>query len=213
MATIRTLVAKTTKRRSQNQNGFTLIEIMVVVAIIAFVAVMAVPRLGKTLGTQLSTSTRNMVILSKELHHFARLRNKTYRMVIGFGDLTHKASVWVESASEEVLLAPADATPTPEPRNGDKTPQKGTFGKDGEVLHKPIEFPDGVNFEDVQYDSKAKPITQGAAYIHYFPEGLVQQTVIHLGDGKNIHWTLIINPLTGYTDILKERREYKDIYP
>jgi prepilin-type N-terminal cleavage/methylation domain-containing protein len=193
--------------------GFTLLELLIVLGIIAFVIGIAVPKLGRNFGSQLRASTRKIVGLSKELHHFARLKNKTYRLVIDFGDDKHKPNFFVESATTKQLIAPPDATPTPEPRNKDNDDKKSEdpFTADKEVLKKPIELPNGVKIEDVENDTSPKPITAGKAYIIYFPQGLVQRTIIHITDGRKIHWSLVVNPLTGATSIETELIRLKDL--
>src|SRR5579863_7602896 len=85
--------------RKENQKGFTLIEILFVLGIITFIVAIAIPKLGRTLGTQLRATTRKIMTLDNELHHFARIKNKTYRLVIQFGDPDHKSKFYVESAS------------------------------------------------------------------------------------------------------------------
>jgi general secretion pathway protein H len=199
----------------QKSLGFTLVELLVTLGIIAFVVAIAIPKLGRTLGTQLRATTRRVVSLNKELHHFARLKNKTYRLVIDFGDSNHKPSFDVESATTRQLLNPPDATPPPEKKKKDdknkKPEDEDPFAEDSEVLKKKIDLPYGVQFEDVETDNVEKPITEGKAYVVFFPEGLVQRAIIHLTDGKNIHWSLIINPLTGQTTVETEYIKLKDL--
>jgi hypothetical protein len=187
---------------------------MVVLLIIAVVIGMTIPRLGKSLGSQMKTITRKIVVLDKELHHFARLRNKTYRLVLDFGNKDNKKApkIYVESASTRQLLAPPEATPTPRPFGSDKAPPP-VFTSDKEFLKKPIELPGGVIFEDVESSAYPKPVTEGQAFVHFFPEGLVQETIIHLTDGKDMHWSLVINPLTADTEVLTTYKKLKDIQP
>jgi len=191
--------------------GFTLIELLITLGIIAFVIGMGIPRLGRSLGSQLRSTTGRLVTLNKELHHFARLKNRTYRLVIQFGDSLHKSKFFVESAEAKQLLAPPDATPPPSSiKDKDKAPPP-VWTIDREALKKPVELPEGVQFEDVENDTKDKPITEGTAYIVFFPAGLVQHSVIHITDSKKIHWTLVINPLTAQTEIRTEYIKMKDL--
>jgi general secretion pathway protein H len=199
--------------RKKNQKGFTLIEILFVLGIITFIVAITIPKLGRTLGTQLKSTTRKIITLSNELHSFSRIKNKTYRLVIQFGDVDHKARLYVESASKRQLMAAPDAGPTPEltKEEKEKPENQDPFSQDKEFLKVPIELPRGVQFEDVENDTSKKPITEGKAYVIFFPEGLVERSVIHITDGKKIHWSLIINPLTGHTDLETEYIKLKDL--
>jgi len=199
--------------RKKNQRGFTLIEILFVLGIIAFVVAITIPKLGRTLGTQLRSTTRKIITLNNELHSFSRIKNKTYRLVLQFGDAEHKGRFYVESASKKQLLAPIEPGPTPELTKEEKAKPENQdpFTPDKEMLKNPVDLPRGVNFEDVENETSKKPITEGKAYIIFFPEGLVEKSVIHLTDGNKIHWSLIVNPLTGHTDLETEYIKLKDL--
>jgi general secretion pathway protein H len=202
----------TSQARINRENGFTLIEILLVIAIIAFVIGIGIPRLSRSLGTQLRATTRKLVTLNREVHHSARLKNRTYRVVFDFGDKERKTSpsFYVESGSGRELAPSPDATPPSKfSRDKDKEPPPA-FSPDTETLKKPVALPRGVQFEDVEIVGQDKPVTEGKAYVYFFPQGLVQKTIIHITDGAKIHWSLIINPLTGATEIRSEYIKLKD---
>jgi general secretion pathway protein H len=191
--------------------GFTLIELMISIAIIAFVVAVGIPKLGRSTGSQFKAIARKIIVLNKELHHYARLKNKTYRLVMDFGDAEHAPIFYVESASGAQLADSPDASPTPSRKKGDDKKPKGPFSVDQEVLKKPISLPYGVTFEDVESETYPKPIKEGKAYIHFYPQGLVQRTIIHLHGGDKFNWSLIVNPLTADTTIRDEYVKLKDL--
>jgi general secretion pathway protein H len=194
-----------------HQNAFTLIELLVVILIIVFVVSIGIQRFGRSTGSQLRALTNKVSTLNKEIHHSARLKNKTYRLVLDFGDKEkpNGPSIYVESGSGRELAPNPDATPLPH-FGGDKAPP-AAFTKDSEILKKAIQLPKIIYFEDVEIENKEKPITEGRAYVYFFPQGLVQKSIIHLTDGKKIHWSLIINPLTASTIIKDEYVKLKDL--
>jgi general secretion pathway protein H len=191
------------------QSGLTLIELLVSIGIIAFVSAIAIPKLGRNLGTQLRSTTRKIVALNKQLHHSSRLRNRTYRLVIDFGDKEKGAgqSLYVESSGTRQLIKNEEEKPV---GLGEEKP-KSPFALDNELLKKPLQLPSGVAFEDVEVANERNPVKEGKAYIHFFPQGLVTQAVIHIGNGKDIKWSLIVNPLTGETNIRSEYIRLRDI--
>lgn len=191
-----------------SRGGFTLIEIMISVIIIALVVGTALPRLTRSTGSQTRKITRQVVSLNRELRNFARLKQKTYRLVIDFGSEKSGPGLYVESASNMELLGNKDEEESTDSKKGDE--RKSPFQIDKEVLKKPIELPSGINFESVELEGREGPITSGQAYIHFFPHGLVQRSIINIGDGKSLHWSLVIQPLTGQTLIKTDRVQLKD---
>ncbi len=190
--------------------GFTLIELMIAIAIIAFVVAIGIPKLGRSTGSQFKAIARKIVVLNKELHHYARLKNKTYRLVMDFGAENKNASFYVESASGSQLIVEQD-TDKNFSRNNNDEKKTAVFSVDQEVLKKPILLPYGVKIDDVETETSNKPITEGKAFIHFFPQGLVQKTVIHLNGGDKLKWSLIVNPLTAETTIRDEYVKLRDL--
>ncbi len=194
--------------------GFTLIELMITLGIIAFVTAVAIPKLGRTLGTELRKQTRTIIILNRQLHHMARLKNKTYRLVVDFGDKEKKTkpNITVESGGASELVENPDEVQSTFGKHGDKAPASN-FSKDSEILKHPLELPNGVGFEDVEIENYRNPFVSGKAFIHFFPQGLVQKAAIHITDGKSLHWTLVVNPLTAQTDLSQEYIKLRDLDP
>ena len=71
------------------------------------------------------------------------------------------------------------------------------------VTRKKNELPRGVEFEDVTTEQSKDPITEGTAYTHFFPHGIIEQTVIHLKDTSNHKATLVVEPIVGRTKVIE----------
>ena len=54
-------------------------------------------------------------------------------------------------------------------------------------------------------------VTEGMAYIHFFPQGLIETAALQIADPKGNVFTLVYNPLTGKADIITEARDLKDL--
>jgi general secretion pathway protein H len=197
---------------AKSNRGLTLIEILITVAIIAAVVAIGVPRLGRSLGSQIRAISRKIIVLNKQIHHSARLKNKTYRLVIDFGNDTEGRDplIIVESATGAQLLADPEATPDRFAKNDDKK-KKGPFSPDTEMLKKPITLPTGVRFLDVETENNRDPVKEGRAYIYFFANGLVTRSIIHITNGDKMNWSLIVNPLTARTDIQDKIVTMKDL--
>ncbi len=185
------------------RQGFTLIEVLIVLTIIALVVAIGAPRLARSFGSPIKTVTRNMVMLTKQLHNTAKLKNKTFRIVIQFEDPEKKtgSQFFVESASHGQLIQMDADDKYKSKKDKEKEAESSPFTADASVMKRPISLPRGVKFSSVEIEDFEKPITEGKAYIHFFPQGLIQRSIIHLTDGKDRNISLIINPLTGRTDV------------
>lgn len=195
--------------------GFTLIELMVVVAIIAATVTMVIPRIGNR-NNQIKATLRELTVLSRQLHMKAKLSGATYRLVIDLKDGAQGKSTqmfWVERSNGETLVR-ADAEKREEEaekerKNGGKPPPSD-FSVDPSVI-KPKELPYGLNFEKVELSRLDEPISRGRAYIHYLPQGLVEESAIHLKSSRGQNWTMSIHPLTGKAELIMDSMSLKDI--
>ena len=128
----------------------------------------------------------------------SRLEHKTFRLVFHLDD--KKAhSFWVESASGYV----SESTEEDEDNN-DNTDEEArvqtlnTFQFDASILKEPISLPKPLLFRDIEVEDE---ITKsGKAYIHFFPQGIIEEAAIHLSNekkGNKSGWTITYNSLTG----------------
>ena len=195
----------------------TLVEIMIVIAIIGMVVVAGVSRLGGS-GRVMKQEVRKMAVLGKDLHQRARLLQKTYRLVISMSEESGH-QYWVESSADKVKLISEDKRKELEKLT--RLQREGlvkTYGfeLDSQILKGPRKLPDPLKFKSVEYSQKAAVNKQGKTYIHFFPQGLVEEAAIHLTGGKTLNWTLTYHPVTGKPSIrskdipLKELSPYED---
>jgi len=191
----------------------TLIEIMVVLVIITTVVVFGAPRLAGT-GTQLRNTMRSMSVITKRLHHLARVNRKTYRLVIQLsgGEPGTQDMFWIESSEKPVALLSEEQEEEQESRvrGADEKPAS-QFAEDTSIMKRPAGLPNKIFFEDVELSSRNTVITQGRAYIHFLPQGFAEEAAIHITDRKNIHWTILIHPLTGQGQVIGQYVSLKDL--
>ena len=62
---------------------------------------------------------------------------------------------------------------------------------------KPVTLKSNVVLADVYTPRLLKPLGEGKGYIYFFPMGMAEAATIHLSDGKESFYTLIVHPLTG----------------
>lgn len=86
------------------QSGFSLIEVLIVVALIAFVYGVALPQLNLRTGAEIATNVNRLAGDIRSAYDLAVLSGKTYRMVfmLGTGDY------WLEQADHDAVFLGED---------------------------------------------------------------------------------------------------------
>lgn len=190
-----------------SQRGFTLIEIMIVLAIVAALITVAAPRLVNK-DANIKSVARSIVILGKEIRNKARLTNSTYRLAINLDPKEGK--YWIERANGPQAVDP-NAYEKDKEKNEDKeNAPPPLFQMDKSLFKKEKTLPKGLYFGSVETINMKSPITSGLAYVHFFPEGFVEAAAVQITDGNKLTWTLVFNPLTGQADIIEKAQSLKD---
>ncbi|MFH1625330.1 MAG: hypothetical protein ABID54_09285, partial [Pseudomonadota bacterium] len=73
---------------------------------------------------------------------------------------------------------------------------EGEFIEDMSALARSMSLPDKVKFKDISTRGEGEAI-HGTVYTEFVPNGLVENTVIHVENDEGRVFTLMIKPLTG----------------
>lgn len=198
-------------RSSFRHAGFTLIEIMIVISIIAGVLVVGVPKMFSS-GTAMRGAVRKIAVLTRDIRNNSRLYGVTTRLVL-FVASDKVGAYNVESSPGIVLMRTEEQEKEIEKlteSQQESTKTKVDFAPETRVLKKQVTFPRGLLIEDVEKTGH-DTVTEGKAYINFYPQGLSEESAIHVGDGKTLHWTIVINPLTGRADVYEKRITLKEL--
>ena len=199
-------------RNHHLQRGFTLIEIMLVLMIISLIVAMAAPSIGSYFQVSISSAGRELASVIKETYNTTMVTGRVHRVAYDFKDGTY----WAESGPADALLETKESK--------EKEARKKRFLKEGEaksspgfsmekgITRKKISLPVGVKFEDLITQLSNEPITEGIAYTHFFPHGMVEQTLIHLKDSSKHQFSLVILPVSGKTDLYERYIDTREAF-
>jgi len=188
-------------------SGFSMVELLVVVALISLIGMFAIPGISNVFKVSLKSSTRDIATTIKETYNATVMTKRVHRLVY---DIKANA-YWVESGPSNILLETEESkekfnrirrfSNDAEKEKEDKEKQDSAFSLAKNVTRKKIALPRGVEFEDVATEQSPEAITEEKAYTHFFPNGMIEQTVVHLKDNSNHRATLVIQPLVGRSTV------------
>ncbi|MBI5816328.1 MAG: prepilin-type N-terminal cleavage/methylation domain-containing protein [Nitrospinae bacterium] len=159
----------------RRRGGFTLIEIMVVMVIIAVMAGLLVPRLPDVGASRLKYGARKIAGTISYMYDRAAATGMVYRLTMDMEK--NEFNVWLlnkENVFEETRLPFAK-----------KTKLSGQ-----------------LHIAGVQTAGEGKAV-KGEAAIHFYPGGFTEEAAIYLTDEAGREMTLTVAPLTGRVKILE----------
>lgn len=198
----------------KNNKAFSLLEIVIVLSIMGAIIGIALPRLtDKKIDTR--KVLREFAIAGKDLKGRAKLSGTTYRLAFQL-EPANAQSWWVEKSGQATLV---DKKKIEAEREAEKKAQAGStdqvkktdFQPDTTIFKKKQTLPSGFKFVHIESGTQDVIMSDGVAYIHFFPQGLIESSAIQIEDPKKNIWTLVYNPITGQMDVLSEAKLLKDL--
>jgi general secretion pathway protein H len=83
------------------------------------------------------------------------------------------------------------------------------FKEDPSILSSRVRLPGTIHFEDIVTQHGGK-VYEGETFTQFFPNGWVEETIIHLGDKRERHYSLLVMPLTGRVRIYDRYVEFAE---
>lgn len=191
----------------KGRSGFTLLELLFVIFILAMVVGFAVPKFNQMTTINLRSAARQLSGLVTFTFNRSVLTRKPYRLVLDFDS----NSYWVEVYQGSSGLIPTDSNDAKaekennsddEDEFGDESEKKqkkarGQFEKITGYLTKPGKLPQGVKVLKYLDDKHELSITSGTAQIYFYPTGEASGGALIIGTDNDTAVTLRINPITG----------------
>jgi general secretion pathway protein H len=156
-----------------HSKGFTLIELAVVVVILGVMIALVAPRLGELGEADLKRSTRHLTGMIRFLHEESQAKKTVYRLWFDI----QEGHYWAEA-----LTMTSDKT-------AEFTRMQSAIAGEGSLSGQ-------TTFRDVLAGSH-----RDEPYLLFTPDGWVENAAIHLRDGSDRDYTLLVKPLTGNTEL------------
>ena len=163
------------RRLSSCSDGFTLIELMVVMLMITIILAVAIPRFdGGVLADPTKAVTRRMINTVRALRHYAVQQQQIQSLVI---DLDKQRFWMASSAMDEKEIAAAE--------------------------EKAYTLPDSVMFMEILFRNR-DPVTSGKATILFYPAGYSDHMVVHFQNDDRERLSYVVEPLLPKVKLLEE---------
>jgi prepilin-type N-terminal cleavage/methylation domain-containing protein len=193
------------------RGGFTLVELLVVIGLIALITLVAMPSITSYTKLSLSAASRELATTVREAYNSTVLTGRVHRVVYDIKN----GEYWVEKGPPTLLMDTAETEEREKRRKRfakeDDKPKTPSFVPDKTIARGKASLPRGVIFKDVITERSPDPVTEGKAYTHIFPHGLSEQTIVHIQDLEKHNSTLVLETIAGKTRVIdnayKDRKE------
>jgi prepilin-type N-terminal cleavage/methylation domain-containing protein len=198
--------AQRAKSISRGSHGFTLIEVLLVLAIIVLVLSFGMPVVSRITGQNISTSARKFTALIRGVRSDAILLNSIYRLSI---DLEKNTYLIEQKSGGGLISESALLSQKPDPKKKMAQENPSTAFSPSEKYNKGAKaLPGGVVFNGVLKEKEGL-VKEGVAYIYFFPNGINERAIIYLNasSAKEGGYSLVIHPTAGKVDFFKQKVE------
>ena len=165
---------------TRNHNGFTLMELAIVILLISLFTIISIPLLSSGGKGDLKASTRRLAGTMKYMFNEAALSGQEHRLVFNLDDNRYRGEIIDADGSVGEL---------------EETPARA-------------QLKEGISFTDIFLAGRGS-FTSGEVTVRIHPSGWLEETVFHLSDENKNSLTLRVNPLTGSSEIFTGYREFQ----
>jgi general secretion pathway protein H len=200
--------------------GFTLIELMVVLVIIAVVTAAVATGIGSLRGASTSTEANKLTVAVRYLYNLSVISGKTHRLVIDLDSRTYWGEEEASNDPCEAFLLPGEGgeakQKSAKPKSGKgkdsaEPANQGNFKQAESALVRKYELDRGTVLTDVMTSHQPNPTEKGQAYVYFFPNGSTENALIHLADrggDPDEAMTVEVKSLQGSATVHKSRLEW-----
>ncbi|HET9552448.1 MAG TPA: type II secretion system protein [Anaeromyxobacteraceae bacterium] len=195
------------------QRGFTLVELMIVVGVIGILSAAVVPALASVSGANARQAAGELAGSMRYLFDTAALRHATCRMALDVAERSFRAECapGVAGIARDPERAPDEADleerfPDEKDAERRKLLAKTRFGAFDDRLLPRRELPGRTTFGEIRVEGRSRPVTEGTAYVYFFPGGQAQRAFVPVVDGDAVY-TVVVEPFTGRARVVTGKVE------
>lgn len=190
--------------RATNSKGFTLVEILITITLIALVTAFAVPSFSRILRGSNDGYATKVAQLLRQARDRALLTDKLIRLRI---DLD-KQVYWLEEAPSSYMLPKAENKNLTEreKEEADKK-EESTYRLVKELTPDKVELPSGLKIIEVRTPRQRDPIKEGIVDVFFFNNGNADGVSILFETEEQTHQTLTLHPVTGQSKVRQGKFE------
>lgn len=220
-------------KRLDHKRGFTLLELIIVIVIFAVVATLIGVRTGSFSFFSQEGTLRRLSETISFLHYQALADQRMYQLELDLGKNSFRVGQLIDigPANSQMAQGLEDAgilswelsfMLDPSAHSDQIFSPPENFPS----LAEPIALPSGMSFIDVRTMrgvitppntgigeiSETDPNRPGVAYIRFSPRGFSEFAVIHLRMADSREVSLLVNPFTGETSIIRGYKDFEWTY-
>jgi len=218
----------------RRRGGFTVLEVMVVIAILIAVVAVSAPALGNILALEQRRAARDLALTYERLHDEAVLRNVTFRIAYHLDGNFYTVEVGDPDTlifddprkREDYEEALRDKLSRFSEEERVQAMQAESRFETIDTFHQQrIELPNGTRFGGVytpQYEDFVRPSGEDeedpeeplVVYSYLFANGFAEPTVVQLVEARHPDegFTVVVEPLSGRVELKGELLEQHDVF-
>lgn len=188
-----------TSRATSCNRGFSLIEILIVIALIALISAVAIPSFTAIFRTGTESFVRQMANMMREARDRAFLTDKLIRLRFDF----EKQQYWLEEAPGSYLMPKAQESKNLSDREKEELEKKegNAFRMVKEITKEKREMPKGVKLTEILSPRAKAPLTEGTVDVFFYNNGSADGVTFHFEDEEKNKQSLILHPVTGQSKV------------
>ena len=184
--------------RATNSRGFTLVEILIVIALIAIVTALMVPSFSKVLRTSDEGYPTQMAQLLRQARDRALLTDKLIRLRI---DL-EKQQYWLEEAPSSYMMPKTDDKKLTEREREEADKKEGeAYRMVKELTADKKDIPSGIKIIEIKTPRQKNTITEGMVDVFFFNNGNADGVSLLFETEEKVRQTITLHPVTGQSKV------------